>query len=226
MATVWDEGDRLVSQGMDEAREEGLALLGRLERLLRQGDQDGFLRLLKNQRQGPAKLATWHLDEEITPADDPDEDGETLAMIAADLGLERALEGLLDAGAHPDVLIEQLTALRAAASAGHAGCVRLLLARGASVEGPRGDDQQRVPPLSCACSLGQVECCLILLEAGADPQRQDWRGETAAQSARAKGTPGALACAEAIDAWVEARDLARELRAQTSPAPSSKAKPL
>lgn len=195
--------EQLIAQGIDEARQEGLKILSGLQDALVRQDEDLFIQKL---REAP-RSSFWDIDEEL--GDDPDDDGETLSMLAADKGLGRALGALLEAGAKPDFIIAQLTPMRAAAASGRLGCVKLLLEAGAN---PNGVPEQTVSPLSAASFAGAVDCCLLLLEAGADPAQVDWRGQTPVQSARAWGAPAACHAADAIEAWVEARELARALR--------------
>ena len=74
----------------------------------------------------------------------------------------------------------------AAAGRGHAGIIRLLVARGARVD--VGDDYGETA-LCCAASRGQVEAVRALLEAGADPRK--W-GEVGTPLECARGGPPEL----------------------------------
>jgi hypothetical protein len=205
------EAERYMQEAWDEARAEGQEILAQLWKALAPGQEETFIQKL---HEGLAiHPSFWSMEEEI-PCFGDDEEGETLAMKAASLGLNQALGALLDAGARPDFAIGNTYPMREAASAGHLSSLRLLASRGALIEGP---ENQSVSPLAQAVSSGHVDCCFFLLEAGADSARMDRWGHTPAQSARKKGTTSSLAAADAIDAWAEARKLRASLERDIAP---------
>ena len=76
------------------------------------------------------------------------------------------------------------TALRAAASRGHAECVEALLRFGAAKEGKSRDGHTA---LRLAAAKGHVACVELLLKAGADKEARDKEGRTAVMVAAWKG---------------------------------------
>ncbi len=96
-----------------------------------------------------------------------------LAAVAA--GDCRAVGAMLDA--HPELVsaIDQgVTALHAAAFAGHTDVVHLLIERRAD---PNARDARKQSPLHFAASSGHAAAVQRLLAAGADPDVQDERGQ-------------------------------------------------
>ena len=71
--------------------------------------------------------------------------------------------------------VDASTALHAAAGAGHANVVRLLLDGGAD---PLVVDSELRTPLHLVASAGHGLCVKALLDAGADPEGRDGQGET------------------------------------------------
>lgn len=96
------------------------------------------------------------------------------ALLDADAGLVSA----------PDDSLYNYQPLHTAAAAGQLEIARLLLARGASVDGP---DSDRSTPLHVAAVRRQPEMVSLLLEAGADPNFQDDRGAWALSFAASGG---------------------------------------
>lgn len=86
-------------------------------------------------------------------------------------GETERVEALLDA--NPGLVTvrtaKDLTPLHVAASRGHAPVVRLLLARGADINGPSSGDAWT--PLEWASYRGHIEAVRALLELGADPSQ-------------------------------------------------------
>nr|XP_015834554.1 PREDICTED: ankyrin repeat and BTB/POZ domain-containing protein 2 [Tribolium castaneum] len=111
--------------------------------------------------------------------------GHTALMLAAINDDDIALTALLDAGASVDVETpitnpnfsavngetQHWTALTYAAAKGHARCCRILLERGANVEGGArlSEDKCTLTPLQVACGTGNSEVVSLLLAHGAHP---------------------------------------------------------
>ncbi|XP_068907517.1 ankyrin repeat and BTB/POZ domain-containing protein 2 isoform X3 [Tenebrio molitor] len=111
--------------------------------------------------------------------------GHTALMLAAINDDDIALTALLDAGASVDVETpisgsaftavngetQHWTALTYAAAKGHARCARILLERGANVEGGArlSEDKCTLTPLQVACGNGNTEVVSLLLAHGAHP---------------------------------------------------------
>ncbi|XP_063912415.1 ankyrin repeat and BTB/POZ domain-containing protein 2 isoform X1 [Zophobas morio] len=111
--------------------------------------------------------------------------GHTGLMLAAINDDDVALTALLDAGASVDVETpisgpnftavngetQHWTALTYAAAKGHARCARILLERGANVEGGArlSEDKCTLTPLQVACGNGNSEVVSLLLAHGAHP---------------------------------------------------------
>ncbi len=102
---------------------------------------------------------------------------------AAAAGDIRLLEHLLTAGADPDVQAPNgQSALGAAAAAGQTATARLLIARGAHLEG-----RSRLTldtPLTEAAQMNQVDMVRLLLDRGADVNARDAMGRSALDWAR------------------------------------------
>ncbi|KAF5308313.1 hypothetical protein FQR65_LT06307 [Abscondita terminalis] len=112
--------------------------------------------------------------------------GHTALMLAALTNDDLTLLALLDAGASVDVETpasgstiyaavngetQHWTALTYAASRGHTRCARLLLERGANVEGGAyiSEDKCTLTPLQVACGTGSTDMITLLLAHGANP---------------------------------------------------------
>lgn len=118
-------------------------------------------------------------------------------------GPASTLGRLLDAGASPDTADRELEGralLDRCAADGRLEAVRLLLARGAAVEGaPWSDEFGRArPPLHAALEGGHVEVARALLDAGADPNSTDWADLPALQQAIWADPPGLPALLELL----------------------------
>jgi uncharacterized protein len=103
---------------------------------------------------------------------------------AAALGREARLGELLDADASAvDARSpEGFRPLEIAAFFGHAGAVRLLLARGGSPDGD-GENTFRIRPLHAAAAASSLDAVEALLAAGADPDARQNGGFTALHAA-------------------------------------------
>ncbi|XP_017767922.1 PREDICTED: ankyrin repeat and BTB/POZ domain-containing protein 2 [Nicrophorus vespilloides] len=121
-----------------------------------------------------------------TRLDTLDQQGHTALMISALNNDDTTLMGLLDAGASVDTETpasaspnfnavngetQHWTALTYASSKGHARCARILLERGASVEGGAqlSEDKSTLTPLQVASSTGNADMIALLLSYGAHP---------------------------------------------------------
>ena len=112
-----------------------------------------------------------------------------------------ALQFLLEAGANPKHRHPRTghTALSAAAHAGQAANIELLLEAGAAVQ------QRPHNPLHAACQRGHVECTRMLLAAHATPDFREDNGSTALYNACGNGQ---LECASLLLAAGASPDLA------------------
>ena len=171
--------------------------------------EDHFLAGLAQALGDPAIAQQLDIDARVNSWDD--DCLHNLAMVAALRGMPRALRALLDAGADPNCAFKASCPLGNALAVGEFECAKLLIERGALVEGPPGSP---LPPLHHGAAGGSVECCFLLLQAGADPSRLDGGGLAASQRGR-RFANAANAC-DAIDAWVEAQAL-RQSAAPASP---------
>ncbi|XP_065158993.1 ankyrin repeat and BTB/POZ domain-containing protein 2 isoform X2 [Atheta coriaria] len=120
-----------------------------------------------------------------TKLDTLDQQGHSALMLAALNNDDVALTALLDAGAgvdietppssaaHPAVNGEtqHWTALTHAAAKGHCKCARILLERGANVEGGAqlSEEKCTLTPLQVACGMGNIEMVQLLLAHDAHP---------------------------------------------------------
>ncbi|XP_022902026.1 ankyrin repeat and BTB/POZ domain-containing protein 2 isoform X2 [Onthophagus taurus] len=121
-----------------------------------------------------------------TRLDTLDQQGHTALMLATLNNDDITLTALLDAGASVDAETppsatpgfsaingetQHWTALSYAAAKGHVRCARLLLERGASVEGGAqlSEDKCTLTPLQLACSSGSNDLVSLLLINGAHP---------------------------------------------------------
>lgn len=106
---------------------------------------------------------------------------------AAASGDARAALKLLSMGCHPDSTSETPTgpvsALAAAAGFGSADVAKILLQAGANPNGIEGE----TPPIMVAAAKDDLEMCLALIGAGADPDLSDMEGGTALFRAAAEG---------------------------------------
>jgi ankyrin repeat protein len=82
---------------------------------------------------------------------------------------------LIDHGANLEAEAGSRTSLAVAISFGHFETARMLVARGARLDGP-GD--YRNSPLYCAIKGKRTDIAKWLLRQGANPNLQDWRGDT------------------------------------------------
>ncbi|RWS03352.1 ankyrin repeat-containing protein-like protein, partial [Dinothrombium tinctorium] len=115
-----------------------------------------------------------------------DNDGRTPLLWAASSGSSEAILVLLKARA--DVSEQDkdgLTALHCAASRGYVDCVETLLTLcEAEIDQM---DKNGCSALFYATTLGHADCTHVLLKYGAEPNRQDCKGRTAAHCGAAKG---------------------------------------
>ncbi|XP_076305815.1 uncharacterized protein LOC143222756 [Tachypleus tridentatus] len=115
-----------------------------------------------------------------------DQDGRQPLLWAASAGSSDAIVALVNAGA---VVTGEdkdgLTALHCAASRGHVDCVETLISLcGAEVD---TIDSNGCTALFYAVTLGHADCTQLLLQYGAQPNRQDRKGRTAAHCGASKG---------------------------------------
>ena len=107
-------------------------------------------------------------------------------VASAGAGQTGVLELFLDAGMDVDATDERgVAAIVAAVAAERVEVVRLLIARGASLDAPAGNDGMTV--LMLAARAGALEVVRALLEGGAPVDSQDGFGNTALMQAAAAG---------------------------------------
>lgn len=211
------EADREIDQFLSELNEEMLGVLSTLFLRLERSDEDGFCALL------PAYLEmTFACVDHIAPPtfDEFDAwDDARMLSAASLLGLPRAMETLLKAGARAFSEREKSSPLALASrsqSPKAQQCLEILLAHGASVNnaGSRGES-----PLHVAAGAGRVDLCLFLLERGADYRRLNAKGQTPWSWAVSLSQRDAAA---AIHAWAEASEIVSHLPtiAPAAPAPA------
>ncbi|KAB0803695.1 hypothetical protein PPYR_00665 [Photinus pyralis] len=141
--------------------------------------------------------------------------GHTALMLSALYNDDITLLALLDAGASCDVETpatgnplyaavngetQHWTALTYAAARGHTRCARLLLERGANVEGGANlsEDKCTLTPLQVACGAGAVDMIALLLAHSANPFISTQLNDTLCYSASAqRGCYSALSVAAA-----------------------------
>ena len=110
-------------------------------------------------------------------------DGENALVACASLGRQRLLGPLLEAGASPDAQCSSgLSALATASMNGYLPCVKQLLEAGATVDLLCG--RQKATALMYAAHNGYRALCETLLDAGADPLREDAYGVSADEAAQ------------------------------------------
>ncbi|XP_076354059.1 uncharacterized protein LOC143248934 [Tachypleus tridentatus] len=115
-----------------------------------------------------------------------DKDGRQPLLWAASAGSSDAIISLVNAGAMVSAEDKDgLTALHCAASRGHLNCLEALI----NVCGAEVDtiDSNGCTALFYAVTLGHSDCTKLLLQYGADSNRQDRKGRTAAHCGAAKG---------------------------------------
>ncbi len=120
------------------------------------------------------------------PVNEPNARGDTLLIVAAYNGQEKAVELIL---AQPKVEVDArnkmgLTALAAAAFKGHVGIAKKLITAKADVNAANGNGQTA---LMFAALTGKVEVVKYLLTSGADPRATDKNGNTPLGLARGQG---------------------------------------
>jgi len=108
--------------------------------------------------------------------------GETALMLASLRGQVALVEKLLARGAA--VNRPGWSPLHYAATAPDEGPMRILLAKGAAVD---AESPNRTTPLMMAAQYGPSACVDLLLQAGADPRRENDLGLTAAEFASRAG---------------------------------------
>lgn len=116
-------------------------------------------------------------------------DGFRPLHLASFFGRKAAVRLLLERGADPNAITENVTgatALHTAAAAGHVGVAALLIRCGANVNALRSD---RLTPLHAAAATGNAKLVTALLEAGAGWADTTHDGKTAADLAFERGHP-------------------------------------
>ncbi|XP_074595007.1 uncharacterized protein LOC141850321 [Brevipalpus obovatus] len=115
-----------------------------------------------------------------------DKDGRSPLLWASSSGSTDAIMLLVSAGADPGSKDKDgLTALHCASSRGHVDTVETLI----NLCGAEIDviDSVGCSPMFYSVTLGHADCTQLLLESGAEPNRQDHKGRTAAHCGAAKG---------------------------------------
>ena len=116
--------------------------------------------------------------------------GNSALLIACSQGWAPMVETLAAGGAEINEPNEQaggMTPLLAAARGNHIECVSILLKRKAAVN--RGTEQD-ITPLALACELGFIDVARMLLDAGADVDKEDDIGLTALTTTLLYGDAG------------------------------------
>ncbi|MEI6500087.1 MAG: ankyrin repeat domain-containing protein [Armatimonadota bacterium] len=126
-----------------------------------------------------------------------------MLWLAVEKGDTLAVRALIAVGADIEAKRHGVTALLHAASGGHVGCVRALLAARADVS-PR--DENVSTALSRAAVEGHAACVNALLAAGADANATDEWGSTALKMAAREGHTDCVNALLAAGADVNARD--------------------
>ncbi|CAG0879444.1 unnamed protein product [Darwinula stevensoni] len=147
------------------------------------------------------KLLQWGV-----PVTTADNDGRQSLLWAASAGSADAMLALVNAGARVDAEDKDgLTALHCAASRGHVDCIETLV----SLCGAEVDvlDANGCTALFYAVTLGHADCTQLLLQYGAEPNRQDRKGRTPAHCGAAKGQLETLRLLHGAGANIWARNI-------------------
>jgi ankyrin repeat protein len=132
-------------------------------------------------REGSMNVLKALLAYPATRVDATAMNGNTALMMAAYKENAPALEALLARGAA--VNRPGWTALHYAAASGDDAIVRLLLGRGARIDAVSPPASGAYTPLMMAAREGHQDTALLLIDAGANPQRKNAEGLSAAQIA-------------------------------------------
>jgi ankyrin repeat protein len=130
------------------------------------------------------------------PVNEPNARGDTLLIVAAYNGQEKAVELILE---QPKLEVDArnkmgLTALAAAAFKGHVGISKKLIAAKANVNAANGSGQTAI---MFAALAGKVKVLKYLLSVGADPRAADKNGNTPLKLAQGQGAEEVVKLLEA-----------------------------